>query len=240
MKETKERFPSGLTLKQRGALFSSRLFHGMTEEEARFAFLAMDGILRRFRRGEYILHQGEALSRFGLVLSGAVEVYSDDIEGNRMMMASVLAGETFGESLSYLAIPAPQVQILAAEDSLVLLLSAEALVGLSPVSDPKLFSLAERFSRMLAERALAMNDRIQILSKKTIRLRLLAYFTVCRRRFGNATFAIPMSRERLAVYLGVNRSALSRELSQMQKEGLISYYRETVRLHYEKEIENNS
>ena len=230
-----ERPLAALTLRQRSALLSSRLFGGMTEQEVRFALTALDGAFHRYRRGAVILRQGEPLSRFGLVLEGTVEVYTDDIEGNRMMMASVLPGETYGESLSYLAIPTPQVQILAAEDSVVLHLSGEGLRGLSPASDPRLFALGERFSRMLAERALAMNDRIQILSKQTLRLRLLVYFTLCRRKYGAATFTLPMNRERLAVYLGVNRSALSRELSQMQKEGLISFYRETVRLHYEKE-----
>jgi CRP-like cAMP-binding protein len=168
-----------------------------------------------------------------------ITVYTDDIDGERMIMATVSAPDSFGESLAYLGVPNSPVYIVAEEDSAVWWFYPDALHRTDAIA-AEAARLAERFTALLAERALAMNDRIQILSKKTLRLRLLAYFTFCRRRFGSATFAIPMNRERLAVYLGVNRSALSRELSQMQKEGLISYYRETFRLHYEKDIENNS
>ena len=76
---------------------------------------------------------------------------------------------------------------------------------------------------MLARRTLRMNDRIQILSRGSIREKLNAFFTECARDAGSPSFDIPFDRAGMAAYLGVDRSALSRELSRMRQEGLITY-----------------
>ena len=75
---------------------------------------------------------------------------------------------------------------------------------------------------MLAGRTLTMNDRIQILSRPTLRGRLVAFFSQYVRRVGRS-FAIPFDRADMAAYLGTDRSALSRELGRMQKEGLLRF-----------------
>ena len=96
--------------------------------------------------------------------------------------------------------------------------------------DPLERQIYRRFVTMLAERALSMNDRIQILSKLTIREKLLTYFSQCARAAGSRTFTVPLDRESLAAYLGVNRSALSRELSTMQRDGLIEFYKNSFKI----------
>ena len=75
---------------------------------------------------------------------------------------------------------------------------------------------------MLAERTLAMNDRIQILSKPAIREKVITLLSQYRASPGE-TVELPFGREAMAKYLGVNQSALSRELSRMQDEGIISF-----------------
>ena len=78
---------------------------------------------------------------------------------------------------------------------------------------------------MLAERTLKMNDRIQILSRMSIREKLRAFFTECARDAGSGRFTVPFDRAGMAAYLGVDRSALSRELSRMQHDGEIMYHK---------------
>ena len=91
-------------------------------------------------------------------------------------------------------------------------------------------NLTERFASVLALRALYQNDRIQILSKPKIRDRLVTFLSQCERRYGSRTFIIPFDRTSLAVYLGVNRAALSRELSKMKEEGILDFFRSSFRL----------
>jgi CRP-like cAMP-binding protein len=119
---------------------------------------------------------------------------------------------------------------VAAEPTVVLWLSADALRSPLSVKDERSFAFYSRFMAVLAERTLVMNQRIQILSKPTLRLRLLTFFTQCEEEYGQKTFRIPFDRAALAGYLGVNRAALSRELSSMKKEGLIDFYKNSFRL----------
>lgn len=218
---------TGLTEKERAALAACPLFGGTTEETAA-AFAFFQGEVRRYRRGEFLHRMGEPLPRFAVVLSGTVEVGTVDFDGNQVLMATAAPGETFGESLAYLHIPAAPVEIHTPEGAAVAWLSPAPLreTPLSPEGERML----RRMTGMLAARALSMNDRIQILSKKSLRERLCTYLTQCARAAGSRTFSVPFDRERMAVYLGANRSALSRELSVMQKEGLLTYYRNTFRL----------
>ncbi|MBQ2118632.1 MAG: winged helix-turn-helix domain-containing protein, partial [Clostridia bacterium] len=75
-----------------------------------------------------------------------------------------------------------------------------------------------------------MNSRIQILSKLTLREKLLTFFSDQAKKSGADTFSVPLDRKDMATYLGADRSALSRELSRMKREGLIDYYRNSFRI----------
>jgi CRP-like cAMP-binding protein len=91
-------------------------------------------------------------------------------------------------------------------------------------------ALAGRFTAMLAARTLTMNDRIQILSNITIRGKLVTLFSQLAARAGAQEFAVPFDRGDMAAYLGVNRSALSRELSKMRDEGIIDFHKNEFKI----------
>ena len=179
-------------------------------------------------KNEMLQSAGKPIRRFGIVLRGAVQVCVDDIEGNRMIMAEVAPGHSFGESLCFLRTKESPVYIFASEDSEVLWLSTEALF--SDPADPFLTELQRRFTAALAEKALTMNNRIQVLSRLSLRGKLTAYFTGLAATQGSDVIRLPMNREDTAAYIGVNRSALSRELARMKKEGLIDYRKNEVTL----------
>ena len=204
------------------------LFRELSDEERERALALFSACEGHFRKGEYLLRAGEPFLRFGLVISGAVSVYMDDIDGERMMMASVGTGDTFGESHAYLGTKESPVCIVAAEETEVLWLLPRSLFAHK--DDALALLLRERFTALLAHRALYQNERIQILSKPTIRARLIAFLTEWEAKAKCRTFSVPFDRESLAVYLGVNRSALSRELSAMKREGLIDFYKNTFHL----------
>ena len=206
------------------------LFAGLSDEACIRALTVLDARVKKYAKNEYLLTAGEPFSSFGIVCSGGVQVYMEDIDGERLMMASVDVGDSFGESLAYLDTAESPVSIFAVAPSEILWLDAHALRRASGAGDALAFDLYERLTRVLAVRALSQNDRIQILSRATIRERLFAFFTQCEHRYGSRTFTVPFDREGLAVYLGVNRAALSRELSKMKREGAIDYYRSTFRL----------
>ena len=200
------------------------LFAGLDDRDLQYALRFFDAASRRYSRGQLLNRPGAPLPRFGLVLDGNVQVYMYDIDGNPMIMAGVHPGDTFGESLCYLQCETA-VCITAVTDCSVLWMDTACLKRPDSSLSPLQQALSRRFTTMLAQRTLDMNNRIQILSKLSLRDKLLTYFTQCTLRYKSHCFQIPLSRSDMAIYLGADRSALSRELSRMQREGLIRYHR---------------
>ena len=210
------------------------LFSGMTDDELYSSVGLLSASIGKYKKGEVLHQPWTPMTKFGLVLSGVVQACCDDLDGNRMIMTEVQPGTSFGESLCYLKTPDSPVYIYASEDAEVLWLSLERLYSGS--TDKAVLDLQKRFTALLASRTLSMNSRIQILSRLTIRGKLMVYFSELAALSGSDTFDIPFSREDMATYIGADRAALSRELSRLKREGVIDYdkNRFTIKKHIEK------
>ena len=77
------------------------------------------------------------------------------------------------------------------------------------------------------------NNRIEILTNKTIRDKLLAYFNIMSRN-NNRIIYLPFSYSDLAYYLAINRSAMTREMKLLKEEGLIEVKGRKIKLLYYK------
>lgn len=206
------------------------LFAGLSENELTAAIRLFAGKISEYKKGDSLRAMGLPFPTFGIVLSGGIQVFSLDIDGSPMMMANVGEGDSFGESLAYLETKESPVYVTAAVPASVLWLDICAVRRRAAAGEPLALALTERFASVLATRALLQNDRIQILSKPKIRERIVTFLSQCERRYGSRTFIIPFDRASLAVYLGVNRSALSRELAKMKQEGIIDFFRSSFRI----------
>lgn len=200
------------------------LFKNLSDDKIADALKILGATERFFKKGESIISTGEEVSFFSLVLSGTVQVFTEDLDGESVLMVNVTAGNTFGESLCFLGKNDSPVCAFATENCRVLMLSCKN------IKQPENAWLYDRFASTLAQRALDMNDRIQVLSKLTIREKLLTLFSQYVHKTGGRTFSIPLSRDGLAAYIGVNRTALSRELSKMQNEKIIEFYKNSFKI----------
>ncbi len=199
------------------------LFSDLSESDFQYALRFFSAETRSHDKGDFLNRPGFPLPAFGLLLEGNVQVYMVDIDGQEMIMANVAVGDTFGESLWYLGLDAP-VYIRALSECKILWLNPESIRNqtLHQALDAQ---FASRFTAMLARRTLSMNDRIQILSKATLRQKLIAFFTQYAQRSGKNSFTVPFNRSDMAAYLGSERSALSRELSRMRNEKIIDFHK---------------
>mgnify|MGYP002624295675 CR=1 FL=1 len=198
------------------------LYKNLNANELTYALNFFHAQERSFKKNEFLHMAGEPLPQFGLVLSGNIRVFMDDFDGNRMIMANVVPGITFGESLCYLKAD-PLVYIESVTDSAVLLMDTESLHNPAKVPTLMDLELTKRFTTMLAERTLSLNDRIQILSKLSIRQKVITLLSQFASQEGKASFTLPFGRETMATYLGVNQNALSRVLGQMEQENIIRF-----------------
>ena len=206
------------------------LFSDLTDREISDTLRFYDAQAKKHAKGEFVLRAGEPVVRFGLVLSGSVQIMMDDLDGHHMIMASVMPGQTFAESLCYQGAKESPVYASAVDACEILWLSADGLKGAH--GGGHCFH-CQRFIRMLAAKTLSMNDRIQVLSKPTLREKLMTLLTQYSTREGR-NFNLPFDRNAMATYLGVNRSALSRELGKMREEGRIDFYKNSFTILPEK------
>lgn len=204
------------------------LLKGMTKSELEDSLRLLKAKIQSFKKGETIVSAGSILKKFGIVINGTVQVGFSDIDGNEVIFASVTEGETFGEALCWLDVGEIPLSITSFSDCDILWVSPDSLreKNISPLGN----ELKSRYLSILAKKTLLMNERIQILTKPTVRQKITTFLSQCSSRYGGKTFTIPFDRETLALYLGVNRSALSRELSIMQKDGIIEFYKNTFKI----------
>lgn len=206
-------------------IVGSRLFSGITQEEA----ASMLGCLRprrlRAARGEYVVHAGDELRSVPLVLEGGVSILREDWWGNRNIQNQATAGETFG--VSYALTPGSHigVSVVAEEDTTIAELAVGPMLRTCSSACPYHMRLLENLVGTIAHRNLQINAKLSFLSQRSTRDKLLAYLSAVSQEEGSASFDIPYNRQQLADYLSVNRSAMSSELSHMADEGLIAYKR---------------
>lgn len=205
------------------------LFAGLNEADTNRALEYYGAFSGHYSKGETLHQILSPMDHFGLVLSGSVQVQMDDLDGYRMIMTSVGPGGIFGESLCFLGQEAP-VYIVAITDCDILWMDVRNLKAPGQ-RDAFQADMANRFTALIARRSLNFNDRIQILSKPTLRGKLITFLSQYMGRQGDS-FTIPFDRESLASYLGVNRSALSRELGSMAREGMISFHKNQFTVHH--------
>ena len=227
-----------MDIKDHKLISSSPLFAGLSQQECERVLEFMKASEKSYAAGDILHLPGTELKRFGFVLSGLVQVYRDEPDGTRMLMASNAPGGSFGESLCFLEVKSAPVTIAAAEDSRVLWLSLDGIrdcssarfTGSEGCSCEFVHGITMRVMSCFAVRALSMNDRIQVLSQRSLRNKIITLLKQYSARSSGNTFSLPFSREDMAVYLGCDRSALSRELASMKRDGIIDYYRNSFRV----------
>ncbi len=214
-------------------LVKTALFKGMTEEELPEILKCLGGRIKTFMRGDVIYHAGDTVSDMGLVLSGGVNIVVNYYWGGSNIFGHVFPGQIFAES--YAAVPGTELlcDAVAAEKTEVLFLNAERV--LSPCEKPCPFHnrLVRNLLKISAEKNISLTVRMTHTASKLIRDRLLSYLSEQATLNGTACFTIPFSRQQLADYLGVERSALSNELSKMKRDGLIEYKKNSFKLIYQ-------
>lgn len=209
-------------------LSQTALFKGSAPEEIGAMLGCLDARERRYSEGEYIHHMGDVIKTVGLVMSGSVRIESVDVWGNVSVMGTTGPGGMFGEA--YAAVPNEplMVNVIAAQDCSVLFLNLAKVLATCSHACPHHSRTSMNMTTIIARHSLALSRRIFHVAPKTIRGKVLSYLSDMAERTGSRSFTIPFDRQQFADYLGVDRSALSAELSRMQKAGLI----ETRRSHF--------
>ena len=202
-------------------LSQSLLFQGISADEINLLLNCLQAETRQFHRGEIIYHAGEKTSCIGLVLCGSVSIENDDIWGNKSILDKATVGEVFAEAYACLPDTALMISVVAAENSDILFMDVSRVLSVCNNSCPFHGKLVRSLLSISSQKNLNLSRRIFHTSCKSIRGRLLSYLSFQATQHKSMEFSIPFNRQQLADYLSVDRSALSNELSKMQKDGLL-------------------
>ena len=197
------------------------LFRGMDEAELAAALSALSAKEKTYEKDETILYAGNVSEHMGLVLEGSVTIESNDVWGNRTILSHIEKGGTFAETYALLEDEPMLVDVIANEKSNILFLRIGSLNLLQQDISPWRVKLIGNLLRISSQKNLHLSGRSFHTAPKSIRGRVMAYLNSVSLQKNKIDFDIPFDRQQLADYLNVERSALSRELSNMQQDGII-------------------
>ncbi|MBO4998222.1 MAG: Crp/Fnr family transcriptional regulator [Lachnospira sp.] len=202
------------------------LFRGCSEEDIQNMSKHLDFRTDRYRKGHVIFGMGSIVTDIGLVLSGSVRIEHTDLWGNKSILGIIPAGSVFAESYACIPNESMMVDAVANEDCDILFISVPKLFASCSVCASQ-NKLIQNLMMISAGKNLQLSRRSLHTSPKTIRGRLFSYFSQQVSAQGSNKIVIPFNRQQLADYLNLDRSALSKELGKMRKDGLIEYNKNT-------------
>lgn len=173
-----------------------------------------------FNKGEVITSYIAKRNQLCILLSGEADLVRYDFNGNKTIVEHFSTNDIFGE-IFYTVSTNNELFVEAKEDSIVLFFIYDDIKSRCKNNcdfhNKLLINLPELFLNEIID----LNMRIELLSKRTIREKLLAYFTIISARNMSKSFKVPFSLTDLADYLSVDRSAMMRELKSLKDEGFI-------------------
>ncbi|NLM06099.1 MAG: Crp/Fnr family transcriptional regulator [Tissierellia bacterium] len=201
---------------------SSALFKGFTDEEYDELF-ACGGLREEsYKKEDYIYMQGYKATDIGMIIEGSVNIQSTNYWGDTILLSQKKKGQIFAEAYA-LSGEDLLVDVVATEKTSVLFIKASCIFNCYKRARSWHEKIINNLLLISSKNNLALSERIFQTSYKKIRPKVSAYLSALAIKNKSNEFYIPFDRNELSDYLNVDRSALSRELMNMKKEGLIEY-----------------
>ena len=197
------------------------LFAGITENQLLTMLSCLGATVRSYEKNQIILSEGDAAERIGVVLSGAVQIMRVDYYGNRSILTELQPAGMFGESFACAEVARMPVDVVATEDSEVLLINAKRILHMCSNACGFHNQLIYNLMKLVATKNLIFHQKLEIISKRSTREKLMTYLMMQAKQQNSNSFTVLFDRQELADYLEVDRSGLSAETGKMRKEGIL-------------------
>lgn len=204
---------------------NSPLFYGMKDDELKGILECFNARIRNYQSGEIIIRQGDLIKNLYLVIEGTVNIEKDSYWGRRIIVSQL--GTNDNIALAFVASKniESSIDAVSVTNSKLLILNYEKCTSMCQNACTRHKVLINNLFEILSKENLELLQKIENISQKTIREKLLTYLSNEARKKKTNTFEIPFNRQDLADYLNIDRSAMSFELSKLQKEGILKYER---------------
>ena len=206
-------------------LKKSSLFSGLSSEEIEKLCACLYARERKMKKNMFIFRAGDNARLVYLILSGSMHIVDEDFWGNLFIIETLEAYTLFGEAYALASTEKHLVSVSAAQDSIILEIDPARLFEICSRGCACHAEIIKNATHILSEKIVRLTEKLGHIAQRTIREKVLSYLSKCARQAEKNSFYIPYSRQQLADYLCVDRSALSHELSKLHNLGMIRYHK---------------
>ena len=197
------------------------LFAGVNPEEMGLMLGCLGAREREIPKGEPVFLEGDPAGFIGVALDGAVQVVRDDYYGTRSVLTVIQPGVIFGEAFSCAGVETMPVSAFALKGSKILWLDCKRMLTVCSNACQFHNRMVANLLQAVARKNLALSRKIQFMSQRTTKEKIMAYLLDQAKAQGSSEFTIPHDRQALADFLGVERSAMSAEIGKLKKAGIL-------------------
>ena len=201
----------------------TKLFAGVGDDEISAMLSCLGARLYNYKKGEYVLRQGEHLSDIIVLVEGNLHIQKDDYWGNRSILGQVDVGEMFGEAYVAPESGALLNDVVATENSTVIFFDVRKIITTCSSGCRFHHMIVQNMFFAISDKNRKLVQKLGHMSKRTTREKLISYLSEESKKQNSSNFTIPFNRQQLADFLSVDRSAMSNELCKMRDEGLIEF-----------------
>lgn len=206
------------------------LFKNISEDNLLTMLSCLGAKTEVFDKKYTIMAEGTPAKYIGIVLSGSVQIIQVDYYGNRSILSSLEPSQVFAEAFAAAEIKSIPVSIIANEPSEIMFIDCTHIMHTCSNNCGFHNQLIFNLMQDIAAKTILFHQKIEIISKRSTREKLLTYLSFYSKKTGSASFDIPYDRQELADYLEVDRSGLSAEISKLRSEGLLNSYKKHFEL----------
>lgn len=206
------------------------LFKNVQEKNMEAVLSCLGGHIKVYEKGEYVSLAYEEVKNVGLILQGTVQMVQEDVWGRKTLLTMMNKNELFGETFICGDHTLPTVSFYASTHAEVLFMPIHRVMHTCTNACEFHHRITENLTRMIANKNEQLIEKIEILSQKTLKDKISVYLSIEAKRNQSNYFELQTGRLEMAEYLCADRSALTRELNIMKKEGLIDFDKNTFRL----------
>lgn len=209
---------------------SSKLFEGICADEIIGLLPCLSATEQNYKKDSYIYHMGDTTTKIGLVISGCVHLVKEDYWGNHTILSEVMPGEFFGEAYACLKTESLAISCVSTEPTTIIFLDIQKIITVCTSACNFHTRLIQNLMMVLAQKNVLLTQKLDHISKRSTRDKLLSYLSAQAAKQHSNTFTIPFNRQQLADYLSVDRSAMSSELCKLRDQGLLTFYKNSFTL----------
>lgn len=211
-------------------LLNCALFQGIAKQDFPHLLHCLKAHVKTYQAGEYVFSLGDKVNYVGVVLSGRLEIVKENLAGNRTIIAFLTPSHLFGEGIVCTSKRLSPVSVHVQSEASVLLIPYTYII--KSCGNACLFhtQLISNMLRILGDKNYILNTKIDLLTLKGIQEKLITYLLNEAGKNNSLSFNITPNRTELAEFLNVSRTSMCRELSNLKKENLIDYYKNSFKL----------